>query len=85
MKRHGPDHLDIEMALREHPFGRLADGRERLDQQIIERFPRVESASKVDGAGRQSLVTEGFKSGLFGVDGAHQALEFPESLAFARL
>ena len=60
-------------------------GREGLDQQIVERFPRLESASKVDGAGRQGLVTEGFKSGLLGVDGAHQALEFPESLAFARL
>ena len=38
VQRGAAHELDVEVALAEHPGRRLADGRERLGQQLIERL-----------------------------------------------
>ena len=37
VQRRAAHELDVEVALAEHPLARLADGRERLGEQIVER------------------------------------------------
>ena len=48
--------LDVEMALAERSLGRLADGRERLDQQVVERLARGEALAEAIGPRPQIVV-----------------------------
>ena len=85
MKRHRTDHLDIEVPLAQYPLGCLADGRKRLDGQIVERFAVLETLAEFDGASRQLVVGEADDLGFGRVDLGDDLLEFLEGAAFTGL
>ena len=54
MKTGSAHHLDVEMTLAQHALARLADGRERLGEQVVEVFASVQ-ATLVDAGERAEL------------------------------
>ena len=58
VQHHAADQLNVEMALTEHPLGRLAHRGEGRDQDIVERRARRELLTKHDGAGGEVLVAQ---------------------------
>ena len=56
------------MALAEGPFGRLADRRKGLDEEVVDLFAGLEPRAEHIGARAQRRVVEGFQFGLERVD-----------------
>ena len=55
---HAADELHVEVALPQRSFGRLADGRERRHEEIVERCPMLELEAKLLRARLQLRVAE---------------------------
>ena len=75
MQHHAADQLDVEMALAEGTFGRLAHGGEGRDQDVVERGLAVgELGAELGGARFERLIREGCELRLQRVDGADAGL-----------
>jgi hypothetical protein len=85
VKRHRPDHLYVEMALAQDPFGSFADGGEGFDEDVLERFPGLEALAELDGLAGQFGIVEGRNRRLQGIDLADQSLKLAQGLALAGL
>ena len=66
---HAADELDVEMALAERAFGRLAHGGEGVHQDIVEGLARRHPAAQPVGARLERVVAERGDFGFGGVDG----------------
>ena len=69
------DQLDVEMALAEHPPGRLSHHGEGFLQQLVQGLAAPEALTKFDGLGPQRLVAQRLDVGLEAVDLRHPARE----------
>ena len=83
MQRRAAHELDVEVALSEHALGRLADGRERLGQQVVERLAVGQPLLELVGLRLQLLVGHRDEVVLDGVDLLGGGLELAKLLAFA--
>ena len=80
----GPAHeLDVEVPLAQHPAAGLADGRERLRQQRVQRLAVLVPRLEVGGLTAQLVVAHGDEVVLDRVDLVGDALELLEELALA--
>jgi hypothetical protein len=71
----GTDHLDVVMALTEHPLGGLAHDGEGLRFEVVERLPVVESGPELVRPGAKFGVGERLDGRLERVDSLDQSLE----------
>ena len=69
VQHHAADELDVEMALAERALGRLAHGREGLDQDVVEALAGRELGPEALGPGAQLVVGKALHLGLDRVDG----------------
>ena len=76
-------HLDVVVALADHPLRGLAHHRERLDQQLVEVLAVGQTLAELGRLGLQGLVGEGFHLVLEGADVGHDAGQGLHLLAFA--
>ena len=83
VERRATHDLHVEVALAEHPLGRLADGRERLRHQRVERLAVGEALLELVGLRPQLLVGHGDEVVLDGVDRPGDGFELAEDLALA--
>jgi hypothetical protein len=91
----GPAHqLHVEVTLAEHPLARLADRRERLGEEVVERVDpglalghritgAIETSPELGGERAELLVAAALHLGLEGADVGHERLEELELAAFA--
>ena len=69
VQHHAADQLDVEVAHVEHAPARLADDRERLRQEVVERLAVGEARLELRGLATQLFVGEFLDLRLFSVDG----------------
>ena len=69
------DQLHVVVTLTEHPLRCFPDGGEGFDQEIVDRFPLVESTAELPGLGLQRIIGQRFELGFERVDVGHQGLE----------
>ncbi len=74
MQHHAADQLDVEMALAEGALGRLAHGRKRRNQEVVECLAFRELLPELGGAGLQRVVGQCRDLRLQRVDGADAGL-----------
>ena len=73
--------LHVVVALPEHPHAGLADHREGLDEQVVERLAVVEPLAELTRPRPQPVVGQGLDLGFELADVGHQRLERPDLLA----
>ena len=74
MQHHAADQLDVEMALAERAFGRLAHGGEGRNQEVVQRLAVGELLAEFGGARLQRLVRQRGEFRLERVDGVDAGL-----------
>ena len=83
VQHHAADHLDVEVAHPHRAPRHLADDRERLGQQVVERLPVAGALAQRVGLRAQLVVVEQLELGLPGVDPVDALRVLLELLAFA--
>ena len=83
VQRHAAHHLDVEVALAEHPPGRLAHHGVRLDQQVVEVLALVQALPELDRLVPEGVVAQRLHLGLEVADQGHQLGQAPDLLALA--
>ena len=83
VERGATHQLHVEVALTGDPDGRLADDREGLDEQVVERLATFDAAAELGGLGDERIVAELMRRRLELVDVRDQALERLELLSLA--
>src|SRR5262249_30089695 len=73
-QHHAADQLDVEMPLAEGALGRLADGGEGWDQDVIEGLAVGELFAECRSAGLQRVIRQSCELGLERVDGVDAGL-----------
>ncbi len=85
VQRHAAHELDVEVALAQHPPGRLAHHGKGLDQQVVEGLAGVEALPELDRLVGQRVVAQRLHLGLEVADQGHQLGQPPDLLALAGL
>ncbi len=80
---HAAHQLHVEVALPEHPPGRLAHHGEGLDGEVVERLALVEALTELDRHVAQLVVAQRLHLGLEAVNWLDQLGEAPDLLALA--
>lgn len=83
VERGAAHELHVEVALAQHPLGRLADGRERLGHQVVEGLALLQALLELGRHAAQLVVGHRDEVVLDGVDGLGDGLELAHDLAFA--
>ncbi len=83
VKRSTTHQLHVEVALTDDADGGLAHHRERLDQQVVELGPVLETLAELGGLAPQDVVGQLLELGLERVDLGDHPMERLELLAFA--
>ena len=83
VQRRAAHDLDVVVALAEHPLGRLADGGERLGQQVVEGLAVGVALLVLVGERAQLGVGEVDEVLFDGVDLVRDAVQLAQDLAFA--
>ena len=84
MEDHAADQLDVEVALAERALARLTAERERLREQVVERFPVLAGTlAQLVGVRLELGVVEQLHLGLEAVDDVDALLEVLELPALA--
>ena len=83
MQCHPAHELDVEMALAQHPPGRLADDRIGLDQEIVEGLALVEAVLEFHCLVDEGVVAQALHLGLEGADRRDQLSQPSDLLALA--
>ena len=81
----GPHHLDVEVSLADRAPSGLADGGERLGEQVVQALTGLQAPPKLLGLRPELLVGELLELGLERVDDADELLEALELAALAEL
>ena len=68
VQRHRAHQLNIEMTLAQRSSRRVADDRERLRQDVVERLALCEAVAELRGARPQGVVGQRLRPGLERVD-----------------
>ena len=63
---HSPDHLNVEMALAQHSFGRFPNRGKGLDHEVIKGLALCEATAELDRAGRQTRRRKGIRGRSLG-------------------
>ena len=64
MQGHAPHELHVEVALAQHPPGRLPHDRVRLNEEVVESFALVQALPELHGLVRQGFIAEALHLGL---------------------
>jgi hypothetical protein len=75
--------LDVEVAFAEHPLGRLADGGERLEHQVVQRLAVLVPLLEFVGLGAELLVAHRDEVLFDGVDALGDRLQLLQRPALA--
>jgi hypothetical protein len=78
------DQLDVVVALAQHPLARLADHRERLDEEVVEVLAALEALAELACLGLEGRVVQPLHLRLEGGDVRRQRLQRLELLPLAR-
>src|SRR5215207_6098577 len=84
VQHHAADHLDVEVAHPHRAAGGLAHDRERLGEQVVQRFAVARALAEGVGLGAHLAVVEQLELGLPGVDAVDALRVLLELLAFAQ-
>ena len=83
MQRRPAHQLHIEVALADGPPGRLANGGERLDQEVVEGLALGQAFPEAGRLGGQLVVRQGLHVRLEGVDVRDEGLQGADLPALA--
>ncbi len=75
-------HLDVEVALTQHPLRGLAGDGEGIEQDVVEVLALLETLTERRRLRLELSVAHGLVFRLQGIDVGHQSLQRPQALAF---